>query len=385
MGAGLGASLRKQLGDAATEIWFDNSTGEWVAELSTAASTTVSEVATREGISGSYRVQQVGYTRSDLLKAEHAVISRLSTDISEGLASVGIAEGKVKVSLTADLGAAQTETAQKADAVGGAPESPPVVVTSSSVPRFTAQTTARCLFPFCDTLMGGDMYGIYRGSEGANCTMSWWAGYQGINAVEHPLMLTAGHCSRFGGYQGLVVSCLPYPGGCSGIGENAAWYFGNDGDWSAIAVSYPPPSGWDPGLGRPYGGYVNWNSDGISKLEAYYATEAAPVGLVVCHQGYGSGVDLGDGSQCGWISVKEMPVEYEVEGGRVRVEKLSKVSETEVCPGDSGGPWDGAAKAVAVGITSGGEIPKGQTCGTTGFFTPVWIPVVGWKLVLYGG
>jgi hypothetical protein len=212
--------------------------------------------------------------------------------------------------------------------------------------------------------------------------MSWWAGYKGLSAVEHPLMLTAGHCTvKTGGYGSEVLSCLPYPGECQLIGPNANYYFGSDGDWSAIAAKYPPPSGWDPGLGRPYGGYINWNSGYTSKLEAYYATEPAPVGLVVCHQGYGSGVDLGDGSQCGWISENNVTVKYPTG----TVEKLSRVSETEVCLGDSGGPWDGAAAAVAVGITSGGIIKEGQSCGTTAYFTPVWIPVVSWNLVLYGG
>ena len=382
MGAGLEAGLRKQIGNAATEVWFDNSTGEWVADISTAASATVSSVAANEGISGSYRVQHVGYTRIQLLKGEEAVISRLSSTINEGLVQVGIAEGKIDVSLASGLDEQAARGQEAAEAAATVDGSPPVVVTHSSESTFNARTTARCLFPFCDTLMGGDMYGTYGPKgENFNCTMSWWAGYEGINAVEHPLMLTAGHCSRDGGYQGIDVSCLPYPGGCAGIGINAAYYFGNDGDWSAIAVSYPPPSGWDPGLGRPYGGYVNWNSDGISKLEAYYASGPAPVGMVVCHQGYGSGVDLGDGSQCGRISENNVVVKYP-EG---TVEKLSKVSETEVCPGDSGGPWDGAASAVAVGITSGGVFKEGQTCGTTAYFTPVWVPVVGWKLVLYGG
>ncbi len=382
MGAGLGSSLRKLIGDAATEVWFDNSSGQWVVDVSGAASAVVGSIAASEGISGSYRVQQVGYTSSQLLKGEQAVISQLETPISEGLARVGIAEGKINVSLASGIGGEQSVPAREAvDVAANAAGSPPVAVTESSKPSFSARTTVSCLFPFCNTLTGGVMYGTGPGGGSGNCTMSWWAGYKGISAVEHPLMLTAGHCSRAGGYQGEDVSCLPYPGGCAAIGINAAWYFGSDGDWSAIAVSYPPPSGWDPGLGRPYGGYINWNSDNTSKLEAYYATEPAPVGLVVCHQGYGSGVDLGDGSQCGWISENNVTVKYPTG----TVEKLSRVSETEVCLGDSGGPWDGAAAAVAVGITSGGIIKEGQSCGTTAYFTPVWIPVVSWNLVLYGG
>jgi hypothetical protein len=379
MGNGFAPALRKQEGNNATEVWFDNTTGEWVADSTTPADANINALASSEGIASSYRVQHVAYTRTQLLDAEETVSEKLSSLTKEDLARIGVAEGKIQVTLASGLGTEGRATAQSAAtaAAASSPGAPPVATTTSNELSLHASTTVRCLFPFCDTLTGGDMYG----TGNVQCTMSWWAGYQGLSGTEHPLMLTAGHCSRATGYQAPDSSCLPYPGGCAVVGINAGWYFGNDGDWSAIAVSYPPPAGFDPEAGRPYGGYINWNSGYTSKLEGYYQTGPAPVGMVVCHQGYGSGVDLGQASWCGTIARNEVQVNYE---GTI-VERLSEVTGTKVCHGDSGGPWDGASVAVAVGITSGGVIPLGQSCGATAFFTPVWIPIVGWKLVLYGG
>jgi hypothetical protein len=385
MGSGLASVLRSKMGDAASEVWFDNTTGEWVVDVATTETAAVSAATASEGISGFYRVQHVEYTRSDLLNAEHAVISQLSTPISSGQAQVGTLEGKINLNLASGLSDEETAIDREVNATTAVmPGAPPVVVTSASNESLEAGGTVRCLFPFCDTLIAGDMYGTY-GEKGENytCTMAWWAGYEGLNAVEHPLMLTAGHCSLLGRYQGADVSCLPYPGGCAEVGINAGWYYGSDGDWSAIAVSYPPSSGWDPGLNRPYGGYVNWNSDGISTLKSYYSSGPAPTGMVICHQGYGSGVDLGDGSQCGTIARNNVTVKYSYPVVTT-LEHMSEVTGTEACPGDSGGPWDGASYEVAVGIDSGTAAPDGS-CGSTAYMTPVYLPVVSWKLILYGG
>jgi hypothetical protein len=134
----------------ATDVWFENSTGEWVVDLGpeatpspTLAAGIVTEMVAMsdQGSIRSYRVNHVAYTRAELDEANEAVQTKLLPLVQADRAQAGIAEGAVQLHVASGLDAAETSIVE--EAVGAASRvagSPPVIVTATDQPSFHAET-----------------------------------------------------------------------------------------------------------------------------------------------------------------------------------------------------------------------------------------------------
>jgi hypothetical protein len=379
MGQGIENTLRAKYGSGIAGVAFDNATGNWVVDAT--PSVTASGIAgafSHTGLSGAYRLATVRYTQSDLVGATADLTGRLHDLIRRRAVQVVSGAGKVTVTVASAASQADRATIQAAERSAAASySSPPITQTPSSQRALAAQpTTVSCSEPYCNTLVAGDFY--Y--GNGAGCTMSWYGSLR-LSGVTQPLILTAGHCTNDMGGAGSRV----YSYDLSSSAQIGYAYFGNFGygDWGYLYPTNPPPSGLDPGLGRPYGGYFNWATGTLVRLSYYYNSGVPSNGVVVCHQGEGSWAYLGHGTECGTVAgVTSVAVSGTVLTG------MLQINSTEACLGDSGGPWDLSSSATAVGIQSSAAIPTGSGCGTTAWATPVSIPLQAYSaygIVLYGG
>jgi len=383
MGQGIQSTLQAKYGAGIAGVSFDNATGQWVvdATASVPASGVAAEFA-RTGLSGTYHVARVGYTEGDVNGASAELTSRLSSLISRGVVAVTAGGGKVTVTVSDT--ASQTDRAEVSaaeHAVAASSVAPPITQSSSSPGGLVAQTTTvRCSGIYCNTLVAGDAYS----GNGGSCTMSWYGSLK-LSGVTQPLMLTAGHCTIDTGGAGTQVSSYDLTSNTE-IGNEYLGNFSN-GDWGYLYPTNPPPSGLDPGLGRPYGGYFNLGSGTLVRLNYYYSTGVPSSGTVICHNGLGSVEYLGNGTQCGTAG-GTTSVNVNNDGTTTTLSNMLQVNSTEECFGDSGGPWDLASSATAVAIQSSASIPSGSNCGTTAWATPVSTPMQAyspWDITLYGG
>lgn len=366
MGQGLEQQLDNRFGNAIADVWFNNTTGKWVIDAtSTPTTTDVQAVADADNLGSNYEVDRVDYTRSDLTNEVKALGFGLSAD--PGFDAVGISDGAVEVDVSSQASA--TDRARlSADA-----ETPAGAGTTSSAPPIhtkqlsggAPKATVSCSFPNCDTIIGGDNYT----QNGVACTMSW----PGQLSDGQRVVLTAGHCAEDMGQGNFVLvndlidpSLVPF--GYIYLGA-----FGTGGDWGYIDLDDPPTASLDPGRGYPYGGYVNWASEGLSPLESYYTEGTPPAGTEVCLQGVGSGENgNGDGSPCGILNAGDQTVT--ISGGPT-LTGMVRMDDVNACFGDSGGPWDLASADTAVAIQSAADIATGANCGGPAWATPVSIPI----------
>jgi hypothetical protein len=383
MGQGIQSNLQAKYGNAIAGVSFDNSTGEWVVDAGPSVSASaVAGLFARAGLSGSYRLARVAYTQSAVTRASAELSARLQSLIRRGVVSV--TSGGATVTITVSDTASSTDRAAVAAAERSTAASSAVPITESSTPGglLAQATSVRCSGIYCNTLVAGD---AYSGGNGASCTMSWYGSLQ-LGSTTQPLVLTAGHCTLdLGGatstvYTNDLTSNVAF-------GDQDLGSFNGGGDWGYIYTNNPPPAGLDPGLGRPYGGYFNWGSGTLVRLAYYYTSGVPSSGTVVCHNGEGSVLYLGNGTQCGTAGgLTSVNVNHD--GTTVTLGNMLQVNSTEECSGDSGGPWDLSSSATAVAIQSAASIPNGRNCGTTAWATPVSTPVQAyapWHIVLYGG
>jgi len=383
MAPGIGDTLRARWGDDITAVWFDNTSGDWVvATTGEATDENVTSEFRRVDLADRLRIERVSFGRSALAQTGEALAERLTDLAQRGGVRVGLGQAHIDVVAASELSSDDHSALMKAvdDATASA-EGPQASVTTSTHRSLLVQPAVSCAFPYCDTLVGGD---FYQGPNNGGCTMSWFGSIT-LNGVVQYIILTAAHCTRSNGGPGstvhtssLTVSPLNFGTQYSGSEDN--------GDWGYMYPYNPPPASLNPGLGRPYGGYINWNSNGLSRLNAYYGSGPAPTGEVVCHQGYGSGVNLGNGTQCGTIGNNDIltPTAFE---GFDHYHEMEFVN-TNGCKGDSGGPYDLAGAETAVALYSAQNAPPGQQCGTTTYGTPVSTPIqsyAAYNMVLYGG
>jgi hypothetical protein len=382
MGQGIQSTFQARYGNAIAGVSFDNVTGNWVVDATASVPASgVAAVFAKTGLSGAYRVARVGYTQSEVNGASSQLTARLQSLIKRGVVSV--TSGGAKVTITVSAKASPADLAAVAAAERAAAASSAVPITQSSTPGDLAAqaTSVQCSGIYCNTLVAGDTYS----GTGGSCTMSWYGSLQ-LGSTTQPLMLTAGHCTLDLGGAGSTVSTYDLSANVS-FGHQYLGAFNGGGDWGYIYTNNPPPTGLDPGLGRPYGGYFNWGSGTLVRLAYYYNSGVPSSGTVICHNGEGSVTFLGNGTQCGTAGGLTS-VNVNRNGTTTTLGNMLQVNSTEECYGDSGGPWDLSSSATAVAIQSSASIPAGSNCGTTAWATPVSTPIQAyapWNITLYGG
>jgi hypothetical protein len=379
---GVADALRARLGGAITSVWFDNDAGRWVVDATpeVGAAVVSHAFAARHVGEDGFRLRRVAYGQVELENAVAAIGQRLEGQVVRGTAQVGLGRGTVDVLAASglseqDRAAIEAEVKSRNAIVDG----PPVRLSIAPQRSLLGGGGASCSFPYCDTLLAGASY--YNANAG--CTNSFYGAIT-VNGQVNQLMLTAGHCARAMGVGAEVFTGSAYTawGRTYTASENV-------GDWGYSYTHVPSPSGLNPGLGRPYGGSIVWNSGTIRKLDFWYSTGPAPVGLTICHQAPATGANYGGQSaatQCGVIDNNNL-TSFPFDG--YNHANTMRITNTLHCKGDSGGPWTTAAYDTAVGIHTGGffELNGGQ-CGSTAVATPVHIPREGYSaynLVLYGG
>jgi hypothetical protein len=378
MGQGVENVLQATYGDSIAGVSFDNRTGQWVVDAAPAVPAGgLAAVFARSGLAGTYRVARVAYTRAEVIGASAALTGRLQSLIGRGVVAVTAGGGAVSVSVSNTASQADRGTVETAvHSVSTSFATP--VEQSSVIGSLVAQATSvSCSGNSCNTLVAGD---FYSGTAGG-CTMSWYGSLK-VDGITQPLMLTAGHCTLG---SGSTVSTYDLKSNVQ-FGNQYLGQFGGGGDWGYIYTDNPPPTGLDPGLGRPYGGYFNW-SNGLVRLASYYNTGVPSSGTIICHNGEGSINYLGNGTQCG-VAGGLTSVNVTDNGTTTTLGNMLQVNSTEECFGDSGGPWDLASAATAVAMQSSASIPKGNNCGSTAWATPVSTAIqafAAYDLVLYGG
>jgi hypothetical protein len=379
MGQGLQDSLQARYGDAIAGVSFDNTTGQWIvdAQRSVPSSGIAAEFA-HTGLARDYRLSWVRYSHSDVTGASVDIASRLKDQIARGV--VAVSSGGGAVTVTVSQSATRADRVAVAAAERSAASTAPVTQAAVAGSLLARTTAVSCSGTSCNTLIGGDAYS----GTGGSCTMSWYGSLK-VDGVTEQLMMTAGHCTLDLGGAGSTVSTYDLAKTVS-FGNQYLGSFGGDGDWGYIYVTTPPPSGLDPGLGRPFGGYVNLDNKGIVGLAHYYSSGVPSSGTVICHNGEGSVDYLGNGTQCGTAGGMTS-VNVNNDGTTTTLDNMLQVNSTEECFGDSGGPWDLSSNATAVGIQSSASIPTGANCGTTAYATPISNAIQAYSaynLVLYG-
>jgi len=384
MAPGIGDALNQRFGDALASVWFDNSTGQWVVDATTRASAQgVTAVFSADGLADEFRLERVAYSHSALVATARNLATRLSDIAARALVKVGVGNRGVDVTVASSLSSQDQAAVRGAvDTANAYAGGPPVALKTSPLRSLSVQPTLSCAFPYCDTLVGGDFYS----ANNVGCTMSWYGSIT-LGGVVQPIILTAGHCTR-----GMGVGAVVQTSDLSANVNFGNTYYGSEdnGDWGYMYPYNPPPAGLDPGLGRPFGGYINWNSVGLSTLRSYYASGPAPNGMTVCHQGEGTGNYYGPtaGTQCGTIANNDITTGVAFDGFTHYNEM--EIDNTLACRGDSGGPFDLASVETAVATDSAVNlnIAGNANCGTIAYASPVNIPIQAYSaynMVLYGG
>jgi hypothetical protein len=380
MAPNLGAVLAQHLGKGYSDVWFDNSTGQWVLDVTSSAATTEAETLMHErNLEGTYRLVRVPFDHEQLEGAARRTAQRLRGLTTAGLASVGEGAGKVNVILASTVTPEQRDEAEGAKAtISSESGTPPVGITDSTEASLAAKPHVGCSWRYCNTLIGGDhWYG-----SGVGCTMSYFVAIKGREPWV-PSMLTAGHClAGMGGLVKPAETCEPGETPCGQWGLTLTFFEGDGHGDAGLIDDYSGQYSGPPAFAI-YGGYWNWSISTVSKLESYY-TSAPPTGLTVCKQGSGKedpnkGGSLG--SSCGTISEDGVTEHY---GGLEEV-NLFKVVNARACDGDSGSPIDSASSDTAVGILDSGNENEGSGCGSTSESTTIGEAISFWNLTVYGG
>jgi hypothetical protein len=331
--------LMQLLGDGFSQLWFDNSTGQWVvAVTSSAPASEVSQLLSSVGLGDHYRIQRVSANHEQLLSAFRELSSQVAATLPSGKAVVGVGEGQLNITLAADQSASKPESAI---AEMAAQSSVPVHVVHSPKASLSMAAEVGCKFPYCNTAVGGA--GWYFSSEGKEfeCSMGFYVTSSGD---PYPLILTAGHCALHDGAYNPWYTCEPGPKRCKSYGHEIPFgYYGNGGGDAGLLEDDSFPI---------YPGYWNWSIGTLSTVEYYYPNEPAPDGLVVCFNG------AGNGSSCGTITNNRANNVHVEGGGFWPEEVLNEMIEVQgSCGhgGDSGGSVTSASSQTAVGTDSAGN------------------------------
>jgi streptogrisin C len=225
--------LGERLGSALAQVWFDNSTGQWVVAATAAApATTVGEFFSAAGLASSYRLERVGFNQEQLLAAFRTLSGELAQEVPPGQETVGVGEGQLDVTLAADQPATVAESAAaRLSAQGSAP---PVSIERSSRASLVGSPEVSCSFPWCNTIVGGDKWYFGKIIKGKEYEFACSAGfYVGSSGDPYPLILTAGHCAVILGDYVNWGTCDPGAVDCGPYGHQIPYYYHGNGGGDA--------------------------------------------------------------------------------------------------------------------------------------------------------
>ena len=364
----IGTVLSTLLGPNYTDMWWDNSTGELVvmATSSVPASAIDDALADRNLTREDYRIERVTYTREDLAAADEAAGAELEALVEDGSASVGVASGRVEVTLAASAGDEARARAEGAAQRLSGSTGVPIDVVRSDRESLGGTATLACTTSgyYCDTIIGGAHF--YNGARG--CTWSYFVGWHGRNPWI-PSILTAGHCLNKEPLVSGQWTCSAAGVRCGQVGLSLQYFFGFGRADAGMIDLYA--RGW-----LIYGGWWNWGPGYQTPIQGLEWTVPG-AGYVVCKNGSTSG------STCG--SISQSAVNTTIDG--VMQTGLIETTGMTVCHGDSGGPVTSASVPTAVGIVSGSVFAHdGDLCGTNPqYSTPIWQPIYYFNLDWYSG
>jgi hypothetical protein len=367
MGQGVQEVLTDKYGEGITDVAFDNTTGQWVVEAtSSVPGSGIASVLSADGLSEDYRVSHVNYTSSVLAHITTTLQSRLQSLTEQDIARVGYGGGGITVAVASNATQTDIEKLDSAETslAASSSSSPHIENTTVAASSLYAVPTASCTFPYCASLIAGAFY--Y--GDNAGCTDAWYSEATNPSGIVTPLMLTAGHCAvGMGGDYAPVYTQVPPSDTQVSPGFTILMALGEGGDWGSINPKMPLPSPLAP---YPEGGYYNWAGGYSTALQYWYNNGWPAKGTIVCHQGYGSGVQLGQATQCGVVNVSTS-IMVEVSGQKVTLNPMLEIEKTAACEGDSGGPWFlESANPTAVGIQSSATVGTiNKNCGSTAWMT----------------
>lgn len=372
------AQLEEAAGNDFGALWFDNGVGQWVIDVRAGGVGPAERLMSDVGLADHYRLVTVPWNAYQLDSLRSGLAVKL------GSASVGVAGDHISVDLPGAPTSAEKDTIASSRyvfaAAEGIAEAPAVETTESAEIAVPAHGSVSCgkygiedtgTGGFCNTLAAGDRWSTTAGS----CTMAWWVSIKEREPKEFPSILTAGHCIASVGDVAPAYTCEPEATSCNQFGLTLTYYQG-EGRGDAGLIDYYSGLYGSPTFPLA-SGYWNWWDSELSPLE-YYELTPPSNGTAICLQGFRTGSSCGEVLRSG---VTEQTTEGATDSNLIEV-KLTSGSD---CKGDSGGPWDLAARDTAVGIndlTNGNEHNK--ECGNIAWLTPVEEPVSDWGLIVWG-
>jgi len=226
----------------------------------------------------------------------------------------------------------------------------------------TVNETQACSGNFCDPPLRGGV------EIRANLTPNTWvrctAGFTVKSSSGTKGVLTAGHClAGSGNNKWYTFSVDGTKRNIDAIvNTHAYWYGGGPvglGDYGVIKTpNTENPKGWI---------YTTINNEQPVTSVATHQAGTWP-GLIVCKRGATTG------QLCGTVLSDSAFVTY---GSGVSLWPMG-ATDTLACEGDSGGPVFISSKGF--GITSGGSRNLGPKCGTTSYFQPLQLALIGFNL-----
>lgn len=357
-------------------VWYDNQKGIWAI----GAPEAVDEAALREelsrlGLNRRSELRPVASSAAAMRAAAKDVADRLRDLLSSGNIKFGLGAGRLDLTLSSDIDAAdarraeqqldeaiERETASR-DGAGIDGDAGQLTVRRSTRESLAPKPFVNCTFPNCDEMLAGVNY-VHATSPGyyQSCTTAFYVGKADHWWVYDPYMLTAGHClvdgrawgaylpnwvGKFGGYQTNRYFGLSYGWG------------GGDGGLLRLTNNAGVPGGW--GI-RPR--FWHWSANQYVPVRYGYTQGPVPEGTVMCKSGRTTG------TTCGTIRVNN--AYYGDLNGMLESTAYGSF-------GDSGGPWMQANLEAAIGMTSGGS-PSG--CCLSG--EPLHRALAVTNTVLYG-
>lgn len=348
MGLGVADALRTRWGREVADVWFDNDTGVWVVTATPNVSR--DEVAAsfdEYNLSEFFRVETVPYSQAEFASAGDELTATLKS-----FRDVQVVSGFGHLTVHTNPWLSESDRASIHEAEQATEDRwtvPVEEIESESAARPTPQVT--CAFPYCDTLLGGDRYGHLFNGTNWICTMAFPASYSGVTVV-----LTDGHCATDMGGSGTGVQSRRTPTSAdTTVGD---LYFGEvsntRGDWGYIVPYSPPPSGFAPGLGRPWNGWWAWSSGGLGTPAYVWSTSIIGSGVFVCKDGSVGGSTCG--TTQGLVGVNPGP--------------MILINGMTGCGGDSGSGLR-IGGDTAVGLHWGANVAPGSNCGSPSYATPL--------------
>jgi hypothetical protein len=352
MAPGINLILELRLGNPIASVWFDNQSGEWVvAATDQVSSDEVRRVLAEYDLEDDFRYERVAFTQEELRDANIRLTDRLDVILDGKGWEVGISGPSLFVSLPDDLSPSENEHVeaefQKIRDDG-------IPIEFERRDHSGDELGAWCLSPYCDTLMGGDFYSSTLNGQG--CTMGFYGGMDGGASGVIDVMLTAGHCTD---HMGGSMGSTPNPPATIVASRLGSWnpdvpigrtYYGGykngHGDWGFVQPYVPSPTGFNPGRGAPYPGYVTWNGSAIVGLQGYYATGTPALGTYLCQNGATNLLNGYQGTECGALLIaSEYYQPFDFSG-------MMRINGMVGCHGDSGGPIVLPGSRIAAGIFS---------------------------------